>query len=97
MSNFVCPHCGMTNINCGKEGFKTLKEIKYEKALEEIEGKINNISDYLKIGCDMDRCEDCNHFKPYCTNQCVCYLIQQGCAIRDIISKAKGEENAKTN
>ena len=36
MSNFNCPHCGMVNIDCGKEGYKTPKELGYEKALEEI-------------------------------------------------------------
>lgn len=37
MSNFQCPQCGMVNIDCGKEGYKTSKELRYEKALEEIE------------------------------------------------------------
>ena len=37
MSNFQCPQCGMVNIDCGKEGYKTPKELRYEKALEEIE------------------------------------------------------------
>lgn len=36
MSNFQCPQCGMVNIDCGKEGYKTPKELRYEKALEEI-------------------------------------------------------------
>lgn len=27
MSNFVCPTCGFTNIDCGKDGYKTLREI----------------------------------------------------------------------
>lgn len=26
MSNFVCPTCGFTNIDCGKDGYKTLRE-----------------------------------------------------------------------
>ena len=39
MSNFQCPQCGMVNIDCGKEGYKTPKELEYEKALEKI-GKI---------------------------------------------------------
>lgn len=37
MSNFQCPQCGMVNIDCGKEGYKTPKELEYEKTLEEIE------------------------------------------------------------
>ena len=33
MSNFQCPHCGMTNIDCGKGGFKTPREIELEQKL----------------------------------------------------------------
>lgn len=33
----------MINIDCGKDGYKTAREIEYEKALEEIEKVINNI------------------------------------------------------
>lgn len=73
---------------------KSTKECdRYRKALEEIEEAIKKISNYLNIGCDMDKCEDCNHFKPFCTNQCVCFLIGQGDLILDIINKAKGEGN----
>lgn len=36
MSNFKCPHCGMTNIDCGKEGFKTQREIELEEAIKKI-------------------------------------------------------------
>ena len=31
MSNFECPHCGMINIDCGKEGYKTPREIELKK------------------------------------------------------------------
>lgn len=34
MSNFICPKCRMTNIDCGKAGYKTDKEIKLEKKLD---------------------------------------------------------------
>lgn len=34
MSNFQCPHCGMTNIDCGKDGFKTPREIELEQKLK---------------------------------------------------------------
>lgn len=30
MSNFQCPHCGMTNIDCGRDGYKTPKEMELE-------------------------------------------------------------------
>lgn len=35
MSNFVCPTCGLTNnIDCGKAGYKTDREIELEKKLK---------------------------------------------------------------
>lgn len=27
MSNFICPTCGFNNIDCGKAGYKTAREI----------------------------------------------------------------------
>lgn len=36
MSNFQCPHCGMINIDCGKDGYKTPREIELENKLKEI-------------------------------------------------------------
>ena len=63
----------------------------YRKTLEEIKEVAKNIASYMNVGCDMDKCDDCNHFKPFCTNQCVCFLISQGTSILDIINKAKGE------
>lgn len=34
MSNFICTTCGITNIDCGKAGYKTDREIEVEKKLE---------------------------------------------------------------
>lgn len=34
MSNFICPTCGFTNIDCGKAGYKTAREIELEKKLD---------------------------------------------------------------
>lgn len=34
MSNFICPTCGLTNIDCGKDGYKTAREIELKKKLE---------------------------------------------------------------
>lgn len=36
MSNFICPTCGLNNIDCGKAGYKTDREIKLETALKTI-------------------------------------------------------------
>ena len=47
MSNFQCPHCGMTNIDCGKGVFKTPREIELEEKLNaqfaEMEEKITEV------------------------------------------------------
>lgn len=34
MSNFICPTCGFTNVDCGKDGYKTPREIELEKKLD---------------------------------------------------------------
>ena len=34
MSNFICPTCGFNNIDCGKAGCKTAREIELKKKLE---------------------------------------------------------------
>lgn len=33
MSNFICEKCGITNIDCGHQGYKTEREIELEKQL----------------------------------------------------------------
>lgn len=33
MANFVCDNCGMVNIDCGKDGYKTEKELQLEAEL----------------------------------------------------------------
>ena len=34
MSNFICEKCGMINIDCGHQGYKTEREIELEKQLD---------------------------------------------------------------
>ena len=47
MSNYECPHCGMTNIDCGWGKFKTPREIELEQKLNaqfaEMEEKITEV------------------------------------------------------
>ena len=78
MSNYKCPECGMINIDCGKEGYKTPKELRYEKALEEIEKVINNILNSC-LGRNTVSCRPAHN---------VCGDLIN---ILDIINKAKGE------
>lgn len=47
MSNFQCPHCGMTNIDCGREGYKTPKEIELEYKLKE--KKMLRVNEFLGV------------------------------------------------
>ena len=53
MSNFICEKCGMTNIDCGHQGYKTEREIELEKQLDR-EIKINRklvktLKEYAKL------------------------------------------------
>lgn len=34
MSNFICCECGIAQIDCGGDGYKTPKEIELEKKLD---------------------------------------------------------------
>lgn len=47
MSNFQCPHCGMTNIDCDKDGFKTPREIELESRVKELEEKLKIAEKFL--------------------------------------------------
>ncbi len=40
MSNFICPTCGVNNIDCGTAGFKTYREIELEYKLNQLEYKL---------------------------------------------------------
>lgn len=40
MSNFQCDKCGMINIDCGKDGFKTPREIKLEVYVKELKEQL---------------------------------------------------------
>ena len=62
MSNFVCPYCGMKNIDCGGHGYKTPMEIKCLEALENIKEYAEELGEnlgntsYLRIKI-LDECE----------------------------------------
>lgn len=81
MSNFQCPQCGMVNIDCGKEGYKTPKELGYEKTLEEIERELKE-----DVYCESQEC-GCDDFEE-CLN---CVKTQ----ILDIISNARKDNHVK--
>lgn len=50
MSNFTCPTCGLTNIDCGKAGYKTAREIELEKKLEIAKEKLETIKTTATLG-----------------------------------------------
>lgn len=56
MSNYECPHCGMTNIDCGWGKFKTPREI-------ELEARVKEIEEYIKDPCEYcqptSKCREC--------------------------------------
>lgn len=49
MSNFICPTCGLTNIDCGKAGYKTDRDIELEKKLEIIRKNLKEIGDAVAL------------------------------------------------
>lgn len=60
MSNFICPTCGFKNIDCGKDGYKTDREIELEKKLEiavKALKKIRNAKCYYPQEYDMQICQ----------------------------------------
>lgn len=53
MSNFICPTCGMTNIDYEKAGYKTEREIELEKKLEIAVEALEEISKLpVRVCCD---------------------------------------------
>ena len=45
MSNFKCSECGMINIDCGKEGYKTPREIELETLVIELENRLKTLDE----------------------------------------------------
>lgn len=60
MSNFICPTCGFTNIDCGKAGYKTDREIELDKKLDIAVKAINSAAEYLAC---MEDLSDLNNGK----------------------------------
>lgn len=50
MSNFTCPTGGLTNIDCGKAGYKTARKIELEKKLEIAKEKLETIKTTATFG-----------------------------------------------
>ena len=55
MSNFICPTCGFTNIDCGKAGYKTDREIELEKKLEIAVKALNTMVAYNSVAEQVDK------------------------------------------
>lgn len=47
MSNFICSECGMTNIDCGGDGYKTPKEIELEKENKRLQEQIKEANEVI--------------------------------------------------
>lgn len=50
MSNFICSECGMTNIDCGGDGYKTPKEIELEKENKRLQEQKQKVIALIKDG-----------------------------------------------
>lgn len=61
MSNFKCSECGMINIDCGKEGYKTPREIELEKENERLKEKLKIAEAFIEFlasgKCSSDVCK----------------------------------------
>jgi hypothetical protein len=55
MSNFTCPTCGLTNIDCGKAGYKTAREIELEKKLEIAIKALEKMVNYNSVAEQVDK------------------------------------------
>lgn len=75
MSNFKCSECGTINIDCGKEGYKTPREIELEKENEILKEKLKIAEEFIEFlangKCSSDDCKlqsrvlKTKHNKPY--------------------------------
>ena len=48
MSNFICTECGMTNIDCGKAGYKTPREIELEQNVARLQEQLKEANEVIK-------------------------------------------------
>lgn len=55
MSNFICPTCGLANIDCGKAGYKTAREIELEKKLEIAIKALKKMVNYNSVAEQVDK------------------------------------------
>lgn len=49
MSNFICPTCGFKNIDCGKDGYKTDREVELEKDIDRLSDRNAKLEKKLHI------------------------------------------------
>ena len=49
MSNFICPECGMTNIDCGYAGYKTPREIELGKENKRLQEQLKEAEIALRF------------------------------------------------
>ena len=55
MSNFTCPTSGLTNIDCGKAGYKTAREIELEKKLKIAVKALEKMVNYNSVAEQTDK------------------------------------------
>lgn len=82
MSNFICPTCGFTNIDCGKAGYKTNREIELEEKLEIAVKALKEIGDAVSIYFRRE------HTKDFADD----VIMGIGCVVGQAELKIKGEK-----
>ena len=101
MSNFQCPECGMTNIDCGWGNFKTPRELELEARVKELlkenQQLRNSLSDSLMFKFTGQENETNRYRKALEEIEGYCNNVLSFTAVRttesdilNIINKAKG-------
>lgn len=70
MSNFICPTCGFNNIDCGRDGYKTDREIELEKKLSVTSKNLAFAKLSLRYIIDCCKDSDVNNLEFYIKRIC---------------------------
>ena len=84
MSNIKCPSCGVTSYDCGKDGYKTAREIELEEKLEIAVQALGKLKNRYCVACKCgERCSLLEYYKQgKGCSYCVAELAQQ--ALKEI-------------
>ena len=101
MSNFICSECGMTNIDCGYDGYKTPKEIELEKKVHilneaniKLENELGHFADLSKkVERLQEQLKEANEvIKKYAYPKSVCKSIIENQEVWEVIAYTEPKE-----